>query len=253
MGADGASLGWPEREVGFEDILELARDQDGWGAVGHPEFGEFKLVHTNPEFSTSGLSAVVAEYYAASDKTEGLVEADIDGKARATVRDIERSIVHYGDTTLFVADQMRAEGPGYASAVAMEEATLLDFNRDRGASRSSSPSIRRRARSSPTIRSTSSTGDWVTPQQRDGAEAFQRFLAERISPEVAAQAGFSSGRSRSGAAAAGEHRERSGPGRAPGDAVDAVRRGACGHPQGMACRPKAGQRDGRGGRLGLDG
>ena len=49
------------------------------------------------------------------------------------VRDIERSIVHYGDTTLFIADQMRREGPGYASAVAMEEVTLLDFNRDRGA------------------------------------------------------------------------------------------------------------------------
>ena len=48
------------------------------------------------------------------------------------MRDIERSIVHYGDTTLFIADQMRQQGPGYASAVAMEEVTLLDFNRNRG-------------------------------------------------------------------------------------------------------------------------
>ena len=76
---------------------------------------------------------MVAEYYSSTGKKEGLTEKDISGAgARKQVRDIERSIVHYGDTTLFIADQMRRRGPGYASAVAMEEATLLDFNQDRG-------------------------------------------------------------------------------------------------------------------------
>ena len=91
-------------------------------------------MHTNPDFSTSGLSAVVAEYYAATGKKEGLHRGRRDrlAGARDIVRDIEQSIVHYGDTTLFIADQMRKEGPGYASAVAMEEVTLLDFNRNRG-------------------------------------------------------------------------------------------------------------------------
>ena len=37
--------------------------------------------------------------------------------------------MHYGDTTLFIAEKMRKHGLGYASAVAMEEITLLDFNR----------------------------------------------------------------------------------------------------------------------------
>ena len=66
------ALGWPEKRVGFDDILRLARDERGWAAFGRPEFGPFKLVHTNPDFSTSGLSAVVAEYYAATGKKEGL-------------------------------------------------------------------------------------------------------------------------------------------------------------------------------------
>ena len=48
------------------------------------------------------------------------------------MRALERSIVHYGDTTLFIADEMRKHQLGYASAVAMEEATLLDFNRKAG-------------------------------------------------------------------------------------------------------------------------
>ena len=105
----------------------------GFADFGRPEFGRFKLVHTNPDFSTSGLSAVVSEYYAATGKKEGLTEADVTGsRARARVRELERSIVHYGDTTLFIADQLRESGPGYASAVAMEEVTLLDFNRNRG-------------------------------------------------------------------------------------------------------------------------
>ena len=100
------ALGWPDEEIGFAEILALARAGEGWAAVGEPEFGEFKLVHTNPDFSTSGLSAVVAEYYAATGKREGLVEPDIEA-ARQTVRDLERSIVHYGDTTLFIADEIQ--------------------------------------------------------------------------------------------------------------------------------------------------
>jgi Ca-activated chloride channel homolog len=184
------ALGYPSEKIGFDDILRLARSPQGWAAYGRPEFGRFKLVHTNPDFSTSGLSAVVAEYYAATGKREGLVLEDITGKARATVREIERSIVHYGDTTLFISDQMRAEGPGYASAVAMEEATLLDFNRNRG----SQPKLIAIYPEEGTFYSDNPfivlDADWVTPEQRQGAEAFQSFLAERITPEVAARAGF---------------------------------------------------------------
>ena len=127
------ALGYPQKPIGFADILRLAGSEGGWAAIGRSEFGDFRLVHTNPDFSTSGLSAVVAEYYAATGKKEGLVEADVTASgARRTVRAIERSIVHYGDTTLFIAEQMKANGRSYASAVAMEEVTLLDFNRTRG-------------------------------------------------------------------------------------------------------------------------
>jgi Ca-activated chloride channel family protein len=125
------ALGWPKKRIGFADLLRLARDRRGWAAYGRPEFGPFRLVHTNPDFSTSGLSAVVAEYYAATGHREGLTPADVR-RARPKVRDLERSITHYGDTTPFVAQQMQAEGMAYASAAAMEEVTLLDFNRTRG-------------------------------------------------------------------------------------------------------------------------
>jgi Ca-activated chloride channel family protein len=185
------ALGWPREQIGFKQVIRLARSNQGFAEFGHPEFGSFKYVHTNPDFSTSGLSAVVAEYYAATGKKEGLTEADIrNSKARRTVRDIERSIVHYGDTTLFIADQMRANGPGYASAVAMEEVTLLDFNKRRGPQ----PKLVALYPPEGTFYSDNPfivlNAPWVSAAQRDAARRFGDFLAERISPEVAARSGF---------------------------------------------------------------
>jgi Ca-activated chloride channel family protein len=185
------ALGWPRKRLGFADVLRLATSGKGWAAFGHPEFGAFKLVHTNPDFSTSGLSAVVAEYFAATGKKEGLTEKDIaNPRARKRVRDIERSIVHYGDTTLFIAEQLKKEGPGYASAVAMEEVTLLDFNRTRG-DRDKLVAI---YPEEGTFDSDSPfftlDAPWVSKEQAEGAKAFQAYLADEISPERAAQSGF---------------------------------------------------------------
>jgi len=185
------ALGWPQEQIGFDTIIDLARSNQGFAEYGHPEFGRFKLVHTNPDFSTSGLEAVVAEYYAATGKREGLTEEDVvASKARRIVRDIERSIVHYGDTTLFIADQMRANGPGYASAVAMEEVTLLEFNRNRG----SQPPLVALYPPEGTFYSDNPfivlDAPWVSAAERAAAGRFQDFLADRIDPARAAQSGF---------------------------------------------------------------
>ncbi len=183
------ALGYPKRKLGFADILKLARSSQGWGAFGHPEFGPFKLVHTNPDFSTSGLSAVVAEYYSATGKKEGLTTSDVSG-ARAQVKEIEQSIVHYGDTTLFISDQLRANGAGYASAVAMEEATLVDFNQRRG-SRDKLVAIYPAEGTffsdNPYI---TLDAPWVTAAQRSGAAAFGDYLQKNIDGATAARYGF---------------------------------------------------------------
>src|SRR4051794_17352558 len=53
------ALGYPKKQIGFKDILKLAQSNQGWAAYGKPQYGAFKLVHTNPDFSTTGLSSVV--------------------------------------------------------------------------------------------------------------------------------------------------------------------------------------------------
>ena len=129
------ALGWPDEPLGFADLLALVDEPAGWGAFGHPEWGPFRLGKTNPNFSTSGLAALVAQYYAAAGKTSGLSLEDL---ARADVversRRVESAVVHYGDTTLtFLNNLYRNDQRGtpftYASAVAVEEKSVVDYNR----------------------------------------------------------------------------------------------------------------------------
>ncbi len=129
------ALGWPEADIGWTDILALAQDPAGWGAKGHPEWGPFRLGKTNPNFSTSGLSATIAIYYAATGKISGLSAADVaDPAAGEFVRGVEAATVHYGDTTLtFLENMYREDQAGrslsYASAVAVEEVSVIAYNR----------------------------------------------------------------------------------------------------------------------------
>jgi Ca-activated chloride channel family protein len=181
------AYGYPQRKLGYKELSELALG--GWAAAGKPQFGPFKYVHTNPDFSTSGLSAVAASYYAAAGKLEGLTLEDIE-RARPQVRRLERSIVHYGDTTLFIADEMRRHGLGYASAAAMEETTLIEFNREAG----DGPRLVAVYPSEGTFFSDNPLitlkGSWVTPAQRAAAAVFAKYLEREVTPEVAGRYGF---------------------------------------------------------------
>jgi Ca-activated chloride channel homolog len=185
-------LGWPNKQVSFNDILRLATAPDGWAAAGKPEFGRFKYVHTNPDSSTSGAEAVAGSYFAFVNKQEGLTVADV-GKAAPKVKSLERAIVHYGDSTLFIEDELCKGGLAYASAAAMEETTVIDFNR-RKCSRTKLVSLYPKEGSfvsdSPYI---VLNAPWVTAAKRDAAAAFQKFLAEKVTPEVAGAKGFRAG------------------------------------------------------------
>ena len=181
------AYGYPGRPLGYADLAKLALG--GWAAAGKPQFGAFKYVHTNPDYSTSGLSAVAASYYAAAGKREGLTLEDLE-RARAQVKRLERSIVHYGDTTLFIEDELHRHGLGYASAVAMEETTMITFNREAaggerlvavypadGTFYSDNPLMTVQA-------------DWVSDAHKRAAKIFAAFLAKEITPEVAGRQGF---------------------------------------------------------------
>ena len=186
------ALGWPEAEIGWSDILELSRAEDGWGAYGHPEWGPFKLGKTNPNFSTSGLSATVAIYYAATGKRTPLTLDDVGSQSVGEfVRGVEAATVHYGDTTLtFLENMLREDLAGrplvYASAVAVEEVSVIAYNRgdpaDRGLENPTPPNV-------PLVAIYPKEGTlfsdnpayildaaWVDETERQAAEAFREFV-----------------------------------------------------------------------------
>ncbi|HEX7135694.1 MAG TPA: extracellular solute-binding protein, partial [Iamia sp.] len=129
------ALGYPEEPIGWADVIRLAQDPQGWAAYGHPEWGPFRLGKTNPNFSTSGLSALIAQAYASAGKTEDLSGEDLALPAvEESARAVESAVVHYGDTTLtFLNNWFRTDERGtsltYVSAVAVEEKSVIDYNR----------------------------------------------------------------------------------------------------------------------------
>jgi Ca-activated chloride channel family protein len=129
------ALGYPQTPIGFSDVLALSQDPQGWAGKGHPEWGPFRFGKTNPNFSTSGLAQTVAQYYAATGKTSDLTLEDLARpEVEAFSRGVESAVVHYGDTTLTFLNNLyradrRGDPFGYASAVAVEEKSVLDYNR----------------------------------------------------------------------------------------------------------------------------
>ncbi len=127
------ALGWPDRALGWSDVLRLARDKRGWAGIGQP-YGAFTLGKTNPNFSTSGLHATVGTYVAATGTSSDLTLADLNKPAvQAYAQDVERAVVHYGDTTLTFLSNLqeaddRGEGLRYISAVTVEEKSVWDYN-----------------------------------------------------------------------------------------------------------------------------
>ena len=128
------ALGWPDTPIGWADVLALATDPQGWASKGHPEWGKFTLGKTNPNVSTSGLAATIGTLVAATGTSSDLTQAALQQpEVQQYLKDVESSVIHYGDTTLtYLSNLQRADDAGaalgYLSAAAVEEKSVLDYN-----------------------------------------------------------------------------------------------------------------------------
>jgi Ca-activated chloride channel homolog len=182
------ALGWPDKPLGWKDILDVSKDPKGWGAKGRPEWGGVKLGHTHPEYSSSGLLSVLAIAYAGAGSTRGLTAADL-AKAEPFMADVEDAIVHYGKSTGFFADKMIERGPSYLSAAVLYENLVIE-------SYGRSPALPLVA-----IYPTEGTfwadhpfsvldAPWVDAAKRDAAGKLLAFLKARPAQERALALGF---------------------------------------------------------------
>jgi Ca-activated chloride channel family protein len=185
------TIGWGKKPIGWSDVLQLAQNTGGWGALGHPEWGSFKFGHTHPQFSNSGLTATFAEVYAATGKVAGLTPSDIqEPKTAQFLNGIEKSVVHYGSSTGFFGRKMFENGPEYLSAAVLYENMVIESY-----SKNNLPfPVVAIYPKEGTFWSDHPVGiverEWVTPEHREAAKIYIQYLLDRPQQEQALQFGF---------------------------------------------------------------
>jgi Ca-activated chloride channel family protein len=185
------ALGWPSKPVGWAEILAMARNPKGWAAYNYPQWGKFKFGHTHPEYSNSGLISLLAETYAATQKTRGLTTADVQKASTAQyIRAIQQSVVHYGSSTGFFGRQMFANGPQYLSAAILYESMVVESY---GESNLPFPIVAIYPKEG-TFWSDHPVGvverPWVTPEHREAAAAYIQYLLDKPQQQKALSYGF---------------------------------------------------------------
>jgi Ca-activated chloride channel homolog len=202
------ALGYPAKPIGLSEIEKLISDPNGWGSVGKPLWGSFKIAKTNPNTSTTGLSVILMQSYAARKKAKDLTVADVQ-KSAAFSRVFESGAIHYGDTTgkvlqtLYNTTQNGAKGSGYVSAVALEETSLFNYNLGNPDSHTVQPGEKLRPPKEKLVAVYPSGGSmwsdnptvvlrapWVTPAKQAAGQAFLKFLKTNSAQELLPKYGF---------------------------------------------------------------
>ncbi|MDB6172835.1 MAG: hypothetical protein JWL59_2146 [Chthoniobacteraceae bacterium] len=184
------AIGWGKKPVGWSDILALATNEQGWAAHGYPQWGQFKFGHTHPQFSNSGLISLFAEVYAASGKTSGLNQHDIE-KTAAFLSSIEKSVVHYGSSTGFFGKKMFANGPEYLSASVLYENMVIESYLPKYQMPFPIVALYPKEGAFWTDHPVGIVqGDWVTAEQKEAAKIYIAYLLARPQQEKAMEFGF---------------------------------------------------------------
>jgi len=111
------SLGYPQKQIGWQDLLAKAR--------GDPNF---KWSHPSTS-SASGVLATLAEFYAGANKTRALTEEDVKNRATLDyVSALEKTVRYYGEGEQATIDQVLARGRNYLDAFVVSERLVIYFN-----------------------------------------------------------------------------------------------------------------------------
>ncbi|MBI5652895.1 MAG: VWA domain-containing protein [Chloroflexi bacterium] len=111
------SLGYPQKQIGWQDLLNKARSDPN-----------FKWSHPSTS-SASGTLATLAEFYAGAGKTRNLTEDDIKNRATLDyVSALEKTVSAYGEGEQATIDQVLAKGKSYLDAFIVSERLVIYHN-----------------------------------------------------------------------------------------------------------------------------
>lgn len=111
------SLGWPDKPIGWEDLLERAQRDPS-----------FRWSHPSTS-SASGLLATLAQFYAAAGVTRGLTPELARSEAVINyVSAIQKTVRFYGEGEWTAIQRALQEGKRYLDAFVVQEQLVIYFN-----------------------------------------------------------------------------------------------------------------------------
>jgi Ca-activated chloride channel family protein len=181
------TLGWPNTPIGWDTIVNLAADPQGWASYGRPEWGQFRFGHTHPAYANSGLLSMTSFVYGIAG--QNLTPSDIySEEVQSALRELEENTSKYGRQAPALLELMAQEGPSYLHAAAVPESDTVRFNVER--SDELAFPLAFIFPSGGTIWADHpycvlDNADWVTPEQAEAAIVFRDYLLARPQQEMA--------------------------------------------------------------------
>lgn len=116
-------------EVSFRTLGQALAEPSGWQTIaGKPEWGLFKLGHTHPNQSNSGLMTLALMAYDYHQKARGLTLQDIlDPGFVGWLRDFERGVSGLSNSTGNLMREMVLKGPSAYDALVVYESVAIDY------------------------------------------------------------------------------------------------------------------------------
>ena len=203
------AMGWPQKALGWADIIALAKSPKGWAdyPAAKAEWGKKPLLGwTDPTISSTARSALFATYVAASGKSAE--ELQIDDVHRPEVQqyveNLQAAVDHYFPETLTLQSKIFL-GPRFIQFVPLEEYNLVWLKQGKvfsqavpGAKPEAKPLDRKMVAIYP-IEGTvwhNNPGailqnvSWATPERQEAASVFVDYLLETAQQEKAMDWGF---------------------------------------------------------------
>lgn len=183
------TLGWPDAPIGWDTIVALAADPEGWASYGRPEWGQFRFGHTHPAYANSGLLSMTGFVYGIAGSDAALTAADIYApEVEEAMRALEQNTSKYGRQAPALLDLMAREGPGYLHAAAVPEADTVKMNIERGDELAFPLAFIFPAGG--TIWADHpycilDNADWVTDEEAEAAAIFRDYLLDQKQQELA--------------------------------------------------------------------
>lgn len=187
------------QQVGWEELLEVLNNPEGWAAYGIPGRQTVYYGHTDPYVSSTALSTLIAEFYAsgrvnaADPNFRRLTREIVDDEAvQEGVRNIEAMIKHYSARTTEFKEYI-AQGPEYLDFVALEENDLIFINQGKTSYKPPEKLVALYPKEGTFWHEhpfAIPDADWVTPEQREAAKIFTEYVRSESVQQRVMEAGF---------------------------------------------------------------